>query len=59
MARLARSEVFDFLITVAIGHFYNRTTRQGGFLMWRERFPSGKTFDHRKSLVIEAVICAN
>jgi len=50
MARLARSEVFD-PDEVAIGHFYNRTTRRC-FLMGEDPI-SGKNFDHRKVWIEE------
>jgi len=50
MARLARSEVFD-PDEVAIGHFYNRTTRRC-FLMGEDLI-SGKNFDHRKVSIEE------
>jgi len=45
MAHLARGEVFD-PDEVAIGHFFNRTTRRC-FLMGEDPV-SGKNFDHRK-----------
>jgi len=44
MVRLALSEVFD-PDEVAIGHFYNRTTRRC-FLMGEDLI-SGKNVDHR------------
>jgi len=50
MAHLARSEVFD-PDEVAVGHFYNRTTRQC-FLMGEDPI-SRKNFDHRKVWIEE------
>jgi len=50
MARLARSEVFD-PDEVAIGHFYNRTTRRC-FLMG-EDVDLWENFDHRKVWIEE------
>jgi len=50
IARLTRSEIFD-PDEVAIGHFYNRTTRRC-FLMGEDPI-SGKNFDHRKVWIEE------
>jgi len=50
MARLALSEVLD-PDEVAIGHFYNRTTRRC-FLMGEDPI-SGKNVDHRKVWIEE------